>query len=66
MEIPSTKRQRLLCEILEISRLSAEGGDFSLVVFPEQLSLIETPLRGSPVLDIGVIWVRHVGAIEHN
>ena len=60
--LPSADCQSPLSQILEVSRLGAEGRKFSSVIFPEEFSLIESPLRGVPALNVRIVGVRH-GAI---
>jgi hypothetical protein len=55
LDLPTTDREASLCEVFEVSWFSAEGWEFSRVIFPEELSLAETPLRGSSTLDVGLL-----------
>lgn len=58
-DLPSTDDQAPLCEVFEISWFCAKWGKLSCVIFPEELSLVECPLRGAPALDVGIFGVRH-------
>jgi hypothetical protein len=39
--------------------VSAERREFSCILFPEELALVKTPLRGISAVNIGVPGVRH-------
>jgi hypothetical protein len=61
LDLPATNREASLCEVFEVARFGAEGWEFSCVIFPEEFSLVEAPLRGSSTLDVGVVGIRHIG-----
>ena len=61
LDSPAADCEAPLCEVFEVPWLGAEGWKFSCVIFPEELSLVEAPLRGSSTLDVGVVGVRHIG-----
>jgi hypothetical protein len=60
--LPSADCQSPLSQILEVPGFGAEWRKLSCIIFPEEFSLIESPLRGVPALDVRIVGVRH-GAI---
>jgi hypothetical protein len=63
LDSPTSDREAPLCEVFEVAGLGAEGWKLSCIIFPEKLPLVETPLRGSSTLDVGVVGVRHIGQV---
>jgi len=61
--VPATNCQGSLGKVLEVIRMSAEGREFSCIIFPEELALVKTPLRSISAVNVGVLWVRHDGGI---
>jgi hypothetical protein len=61
MDGPAADCEASLCEVFEVAGVGAEGWEFSCVIFPEELSLVETPLRGSSTLEVGIVGVGHIG-----
>jgi len=59
-DIPAANGQGPLCEVFQISWFCAKWRQFTCIIFPEKLSLVECPLRGVSARDVGVLGVRHV------
>ncbi len=43
--------------------MSAEGREFSCIIFPEEFALVKTPLWGISAINVGVLGVGHDGGI---
>jgi hypothetical protein len=63
LDLPTTDREASFGEVFEVTGLGAERWKLSCVVFPDELSLVKGPLRGSSTLDVGVVGVRHIGQV---